>query len=203
MKRLLLLLGAAALLVAAPAFAQYVYLDTNGDGVCNSSDALSDVSNSIDIWFDTDTNKDGTPAVCSDGMTEMSIFSYEFILSSNGSVTYGAYTNLMPTMTIPFGMTSGGNDYHNGFGGTTNLAPGTYKVGTIAVTVAPGTNPIVSLAATTSLDANFFTAFGSFCPSPRFDSTIILGLDFMDPCGTAATTPVRSTTWGAIKNLYK
>lgn len=195
MKRLLLLLGAAAMLVAAPAFAQSVFLDTNGDGTCNSMDVLSDASTSVDIWFDTNP---------------CDIFSYEFILSSNGNVTYGAYTNGMTTFTTPFGAQSGGNDYHNGFGGIAPLAAGPYKVGTLAITVAPGTTPVISVAVSTSLSANYFTAFGSDCVGNDFDNTIKLGTsvgpgmgDFTSACGTAAPTPVKTTTWGAIKNIYR
>ena len=192
MKRLLLLLGAAALLVAAPAFAQYVYLDVNGDGMCDASDVLNDTVTSLDVWFDT-----------SYGGGTCTIFSYEFILSSNGNVTYGAYTNMMGTFTTPFGAASGGNDYHNGFGGTASLPAGPYKVGSLAITVAPGTTPIVSVAATTTLNASYYTAFGSDCSGADFDNTIKLGSDFMNACGTAAPTPIRATTWGAIKNIYK
>jgi hypothetical protein len=197
MKRLLLLLGAAAMLVAAPAFAQSVFLDTAPfDGVCNSSDVLSDASTSVDVWIDT---------------TPCDIFSYEFILSSNGNVTYGAFTNLMGTFTTPFGVASGGNDYHNGFGGTIPLVAGPYKVGSVAITVAPGTTPVISVAASSTLSASFFTAFGSqSCNGQDFDNTIKLGAsvgpgmgDFTSACGTAAPTPIRSTTWGAIKNIYR
>lgn len=196
MKRMLLLLGAAAMLVAAPAFAQYVYLDTNGDGMCNALDVLTDASTSVDVYFDTGT---------------CDILSYEFILSSNGNVTYGAITNLMATFLTPFGAASGGNDYHNGFGGTAALPAGVYKVASLPLTVAPGTTPIVSVAVSTSLSANYFTAFGSAsCSGQDFDNTIKLGTmvgpnmgDFTSACGTAAPTPVRSTTWGAIKNIYR
>lgn len=192
MKRLLLLLGAAALLVAAPAFAQKVYLDTNGDGMCTTADVLTDAVTSVDVWFDT-----------SFGGGTCNMLSYEFILSSNGNVTYGAYTNMIPSFTTPFGAASGGNDYHNGFGGTTPLAAGMYKVGTLAITVAPGTTPVINVVPATSLSGNYFTAFGSECPGNDFDNTLKLGSDFMDACGTTPGTPVRTTTWGAIKNIYK
>jgi hypothetical protein len=196
MKRLLLLLGAAAMLVAAPVLAQQVFLDTDGNGTCDASDVLTDASTSIDVWFDT---------------TPCNIFSYEFILSSNGNVTYGAYTNHMATFTTAFGAASGGNDYRNGFGGTVPLAAGPYKVGTVAITVAPGTTPIVSVGVSTSLSGGYFTAFGSeSCVGEDFDNTIKLGTsigpgmgDFTAACGTAAPTPIRSTTWGAIKNIYR
>jgi hypothetical protein len=202
MKRLLLLLGAAALLVAAPAFAQYVYLDSNGDGVCTTSDVLTDASTFVDVWMVTNANRDGSTATCSAPLT---MLSYEFILSSNGNVTYTGYTNALAGLfDTPFGAASGGNDYRNGFGGIAPLAAGARKVGRVAITVNPGTFPVISPAASTTLNAGYFTAFGSECPGLEFDNTIKLGSDFMDLCGT---TPfgiaVKATTWGAIKNIYR
>src|SRR5512139_2745962 len=129
---------AAVLLCPVPASAQYVFLDVNGDGSCTAADVLTDAVTSIDIWFDTAHNGDGSPAMCSAG-GPLDIFSYEFILTSGGNVTYGAYTNMMATFTTPFGVASGGNDYHNGYGGMAPLPPGAYKVGSLAISVAPGT----------------------------------------------------------------
>ena len=119
MKRFLLLLGVAALLVAAPAFAQYVYFDTNGDGVCNSSDVLTSSNTSVDIYFDTNHDGSGNPTTCPTGEA-LSILSYEFIghVSGSGTVTFGAFTNLQAGMTTNLGTGSNSTDYHTGFGGT-------------------------------------------------------------------------------------
>lgn len=215
MKRLLLLLGIAALFVAVPAFAQYIFVDVSGDGLCDGTDVLVEGSNTLHIYLDTGHNKDGSPTVCTaDPNVPDSVFSYEFILRAKnvgpGDITWGAYTNLMGTMTVPFGVASDATDYHNGFGGTTFLAPAKYELGTLLVTVAPGATPILAPVASSALDPNFFTAFGSSCPGDLFDSTIKLGLpadngfgEFTDACGPGAPTPTRTTTWGAIKNKYK
>jgi hypothetical protein len=218
MKRLLLLLGAAALLVAAPAMAQYVYLDTNGDGVCTAADVLTSSVTSVDIWFDSNHNADGSTVTCpQDAGSPMDLFSYEFILHSSGAgtVTYGTYTdnahNVVPGgFSTPFGETKGGADYHNGFGGNnTTVWTGLIKVGTLAITVT-GT-PQLSFAESSPLNANFYTAFGSECFGVDFDDTIKLGTpaevaggtrDFSDNCGSSVSTPVRATTWGAIKSMY-
>jgi hypothetical protein len=201
MKRLLLLLGAAALLVAAPAFAQYVYLDSNGDGTCTTADVLTDASTWVDVWMVTNANRDGSPATCSGPLT---ILSYEFILSSDGNVTYTGYTNEIAAFTTAFGAASGGNDYRNGFGGAAPLPAGAYKLGRVAITVAPGTFPVISPASSTTLSASYFTAFGSECPGSEFDNTIKLGSDFMDLCATYPFgIDVKATTWGAIKNIYR
>lgn len=211
MKRFLLLLGAVAMLTSAPAFAQYVYLDVNGDGVCNSSDVLTSSVTSVDVYVDTNHDSLGNPMTCPSGEA-LSIFSYEFILHQvgSGTVAYGAMTNDFTSATTNLGLGSNTTDYHNGFGGTTIQPPGTYKVATLAITVTG--LPQLQVVPATTLNGTYLTAFGSECPGLDFDGTMKLGPnpafvtgpgDFQSACGTAAATPVRTTTWGAIKNLYK
>ncbi|MGE5176148.1 MAG: hypothetical protein ACM3JJ_07190, partial [Hyphomicrobiales bacterium] len=60
MKLPLPLLFLAVLATATPATAQYVYVDTNGDGICDSNDALSYGTWTIDVWIDTARNGDGS-----------------------------------------------------------------------------------------------------------------------------------------------
>lgn len=214
MNRLLLLLGVAALMLAAPASAQYVFLDTTGDTLCTTADALTSASTSVDIWYNTDHNKDGTPVVCpQDGLqSSLTMIGYQFILhaSGSGSVTYGTFTNAQPlfnTRIGPFGA-GGTTDYVDAFiSGSGSLPPGLIKAGTLAITVT-GT-PVLSLATSTTLRAGAFTEFATNCAGGDFDNTLKLGpniggsTDFTDACGTAPPTPTRVTTWGAIKNLYK
>ncbi len=211
MKRFLLLLGVAALLVAAPAFAQYMYLDVNKDGVCTSADALISSTTSVDLWLNTNHDANGTLVTCSDGTSQMTINSYEFILraSGSGTVTYGAFTNARSEMNVQVGPSGAGGttDYWIGFGGSTIDPPGLYKLGTLAITVT-GT-PQLSIVGSTSINALANTSFGSQCPGNDLDNTLkLVGTtngtgDWTDVCGTAAPTPVKVTTWGAIKNLYK
>jgi hypothetical protein len=219
MKRLLLLLGVAALLVAAPAMAQYVWLDASGDGVCTAADVLSSSTTSVDIYFDPNHDANGTVVTCpQDAGSPMDMISYEFILhaSGAGTVTYGTYTdnahNVVPGgFATPFGETKGGADYHNGYGGnnTTVWPGGPIKVGTLQIAVTG--SPVLSFAESTPLSAVFYTAFGSECFGVDFDDTIKLGTpaevaagtrDFSDNCGSSTSTPVRATTWGAIKSMY-
>ena len=211
MKRSLPALAAAAMLVAAPAFAQFVFFDVNGDGTCTSSDVLTSANTSVDVWFDTEHDSLGNTVTCPTGEA-LSIFSYEFIAhaSGTGTVTYGALTNLKAAMTVNLGLGSNSTDYHNGFGGTTIMTPGKYKVATLAITVT-GT-PKLSLAPSTSLNGTYLTAFGSECPGLDFDGTMKLGPDpggaagpgdFTNHCDTSLPTPVSRTTWGVIKRMYR
>ena len=72
--------------------------------------------------------------------------------------------------------------------------------------------PLLGFLASTTLSGTYLTAFGSDCPGLDFDNTMKLGPnpagavgpgDFTSACGTAAPTPAKITTWGAIKNLYR
>jgi hypothetical protein len=101
----------------------------------------------------------------------------------------------------------GTSDYWIGFGGLTANPPGLYKLGTLAITVT--NTPQLSIVGSTTLNAVSNTSFGSQCIGNDGDNTMKLvgttnGIgDWTNVCGTAAPTPVRVTTWGAIKNLYK
>ncbi len=215
MNRLLLLLGVAALFVAAPASAQYVFLDTNNDADCTTADALTSANTSVDIWFVTNANKDTSPATCvQDGSIPLSFNGYQIILSASGSgsVTYGAFTNAQPSFDTHIGPVGQGGttDYIDAFisGTGVGLAPGKWKAGTLAITVTG--SPVLSLAISSSLKAGAYTEFASDCAGVDFDNTMKLGpfigapsTDFTDACGTSASTPTKVTTWGAIKNLYK
>src|SRR5215510_10176432 len=54
----LALVAAAFALTAAPATAQYMYLDANGNGVHDSSDRLNanGIATTVDVWLDTNHN---------------------------------------------------------------------------------------------------------------------------------------------------
>ncbi len=211
MKHLLPFLGVAALLLAAPAFAQYMYLDVNKDGVCTSADVLKSTVDSVTVYLNTNHDANGTLVTCSDGTSQMTINSYEFILraSGTGTVTYGGFANERSEMNVQVGPSGAGGttDYWIGFGGSTINPPGLYRLGTLAITVT-GT-PQLSIVGSTPINALANTSFGSQCPGNDLDNTLkLVGTtngtgDWTDVCGTASGTPVKVTTWGAIKNIYK
>jgi len=201
MKHCLLLCAAVlALAVAVPASAQYMYLDTNGDGVCTSSDVLDNSVTSIDFYIDTNHNGDGSAAPCAYGSYPMSINSYALTLIASGGVTYGAWTDNMG-----FGFSTGGaqagNDYWVSKASATILPEGQYKFGSLAVTVT-GTPTLSIVANDASLDPYAFTGFGTACVGTQYDNTFVLGVEFTDVCSSASPTAVTNTTWGQIKKSY-
>jgi hypothetical protein len=226
MKNCLLFLAVVAVMaVAGPAYSQYVYLDVNGDGlnydreVQNGNntldpDVLSDAVTSIDVWFVTNQHADGSVAECDEDPNRlMTLGSYEAALrySGSGTVTFNGWTD---ALGFTFGIitagdgtfVAGGTDTWFGRGSAPpGLSPGSYKVGSVSVTVT-GT-PTVNFITNSSLSGNAQTAFGSNCDGARFDNTIRLGpgipdYDFDEQFGTTAPTPTVKSTWGKIKTLY-
>jgi len=213
MKNCLLFLAVAAvLMVGAPAYSQYFFVDSDGDGLSSMSPGSpgNDVLNSgvthVDVYVITDKNRDASTAICNSA-EPFTINQYEFTLhtTGSGSVTFNSWTD---NMGFTFGLTlcgdgsfcTGGGDVWVAKGSGSQLAPGKYKLGTLALAVT-GT-PVVSFATSSSLNPNAQTAFGSNCDGQRFDSLIRLGEDFTDADGTEPPTPVTPTTWGKIKKLY-
>jgi len=225
MKNCLLFLAVVGvMMLGAPAYSQYLFLDSgnaadpkdgkNSLNIFNpfhagaTPDVLSPAVTSVDVYFVTNENQDGSPEDC--GAATFQTNSYEFILrsSGSGSVAYGAWTDNMSGY-LP-GTACGQGDGSVCQGGTdvwvakfkfTYDAPGKYRVGTLGITVT-GT-PVLSFATSSTLHAVAQTSLGSDCPGEQGDNTLRLGMDFPIADGTAPTTPVTSTTWGKIKSLYQ
>jgi hypothetical protein len=217
MKHCLLVFAAVvALAIGVPASAQYMYLDVNGDGACTSADALTPTVTSVDVYLKTNQYANGTTAVCNDNSgTQMTINSYTFILSApTGGVTYGAWTDNMGftinANPFPDGRGVAGNDIWIAKASGVIQGPGSYKLGTLAVTVSAPTR--LEFRQASSIDGTAMTSFGTQCPGNDFDNTYkydpnyAIGSpgtgDWKDVCGTAVGTPVTETTWGKIKANY-
>lgn len=207
-----LLRGALLLLLLWPTTgrAQYFFLDVNGDGHNDRADALNPDVRTIDVWCVTDRNADGTPAVCptaaGDEQHFFSILSYEFVLKAwgPGAVRFGPWVPSpdMAAFQNDLGSKVKGNECHIAFGGVYTLDPGTYRLGTLAVTVTG--SPRLSFVTTGPSRGVWLTSFGSDCPGRDFDDTIKLGSDFVDAAGTAPP-PAGSgpSVWGTVQRLYR
>ena len=211
MKKCLPLLGTALMLaVGAPASAQYMYIDVNGDGLNTTADVLTSYTTQVDIYLATDKslsnpNDMDSPlvaATCETGPYPLNINSYTMILNAPlGGVTYGAWTDNMGFPT-DLGNAKGGNDDWIGWGGSAYTAPGTYKLGTLAVTVTTYA-ALLTFATSTTLNDTAITSFGSQCIGADFDNTMKYGLDWFSVGPTRFVDPVTETTWGKIKALYR
>ena len=226
MKRILVLVVLGILAGALPAQGQYVYLDVNGDGLNFDREALLENEvpadnlhsgiTAIDVYFVTDKVADGSDAICASAKP-FTMGSYEAVLryTGTGTVTFHSWSDALgfgiPIITAGDGtfVTAGTDTWFGRGTAPPGLLPGTYKVGTINVTVTG--HPIVIFGTGSSLSENAQTAFGSQCDGALFNSTIRLGpvdqlgitADFAESFGTSLTTPVMSTTWGKIKTRYR
>jgi hypothetical protein len=212
MRHSLLLLGViAALAIGAPAYSQYIYYDVNGDGVngCPAgNDILTSSTTSVDVWLDSNHGKDGVLDACSAGTGQpLDFFSYSIIFhtSGAGSVTMNSWTNTAPGFTVITPLTlagqDGGVDYTAPVGG--NLI-GLVKLGTLGISVTG--SPVLTFLDDNSSNPGIstpVTGFGSTCDGTTYLNTIALHVDFQDVCFTQSQTPVESTTWGKIKQLYR
>ena len=192
---LFLVMGIIALAGFVPvASAQYMYLDTNGDGVHTTADDLqpNGVPTTVDVWLFTNSNRDGSPALCNTQDGNLTINSYVFNLEAlDGTVTYSGFINRQTQWTVNFGeINPNGIHYKNGFGGPfgTQLPPGgPYRLATLTITGITGT-PGIRFADINPGSADF-TAFGTQCSGNDFDNTYKLtgpggGSDWFDADGT-------------------
>src|SRR6267142_2268487 len=161
---------------AFPASAQYMYMDTNANGIHDAGDKLNANNDLtlVDIYLNTNVNRNGTTAVCDvAAATARDISSYAVnMLASGGTVTYGTFINRQSaTMSIQLQVVNPGDGvtYKNGFFGIAYIPAGLYRLGTLTITGRTGTPGIdfVDLAAG-SVD---FTSFGTPCRGFFDDNT--------------------------------
>lgn len=174
----------------AASFAQYVFLDANGDGRNDASDQLSPTGTTdLDIWFYTDENRDGSASGCvSDPSQALTINSYSIVLRVlNGAIDFGPMRNRLPFSGEPASFatyedTTSTTNYHNGWGFRDSFAPGRYLVATLTVRVLDG-NPTLFIDGRSSVQPTDITSFGTQCAGPDFDHTYVLGEEFYDAAG--------------------
>jgi hypothetical protein len=180
-----LLACAAAMLLPAAASSQYLYLDSNGDGISDGSDVVQAVGpTTINVWLRTDANRDGSPAVCSSEDGPLSINSYEFVLRAiNGTIAWGSAFNQIEAFSTDLGLVQSMTEFHMGYAGGSALPPGLYHLATLSFSAASGTPSIEIAASPNSLAGALQTAFGSSCSSLDYDNTLALGTEWFDADG--------------------
>ena len=215
MRNWLPLCFAAAAFVAAPVKAQYLYMDMNGDGVCDTFDSLPTSGAAVDVWIDTTHGPDGVAVTCPTG-EDLTISGYKLILTGyalpGSSVAINGWTNARPEFTESLGQIQDGNNIWVAYvseNTATHLAPGQHKLGTVTTTSAGcawlGFRGWIDVQGTI-----YTTDIFSQCSGIDGDHILRLGEEFFDTCGTAGVCdppdpPLASisTTWGKIKALYR
>lgn len=185
----------AALLVAAPAGAQYMYLDTNGDGVHTGADVLNpNGPTHIDVWLDTNHDRDGSLQACNShtgapvsppAELGLDIFSYDiYLVVTHGAVSWGDFQDKMGFDPLP-------NDEFNTRTETqihivraSNLGDekpaGHYKLGSLTVSCSAGT-PSIFFSPMVGWD---YSSFGTHCSATEeFPHSYVYGVDWFDADG--------------------
>jgi len=178
---------AVCLCPISSARAQYIYLDTNGDGRCTQADTLNRIGmpTTVSVCLDTRQNADMSAMYGGTGGDSLTISSYEFILHANGgTVAFSDYENMQPTMTTPSSsaVASSATDFYVGYGGETMLPPGNYILGTIVVTVTSGSPGLIPVGMTKS-GGLYQTSFGSSRPGLDRDHLLKLDRDWDSAAG--------------------
>jgi len=170
----------AALAVAGPSRAQYIYIDTNGDGINTWADSLNSIgTTAVDIWINTGFNRNGSRGGCAqNGLTSFSLNLH----AVDGTINWGTFTSAFPPSASEPAV-SNPHEYHIAVGldpaTSTNNPLGLYRLGTLNVEVASG-NPCIEFATSTTMSPNHSTSFGAGCPGPKFDHTNRLGPGWSD-----------------------
>ncbi|HET9251866.1 MAG TPA: putative Ig domain-containing protein, partial [Candidatus Eisenbacteria bacterium] len=193
---------------ASVADAQYMYLDSNGDGVHSAADVMNanGTPTTVDVWLRTNLNRDGSTAVCNQADGDLTMNSYVVsFAATGGNVTYSGFINRQTTFAVAFGEVNAGNNlYKNGFGQQAALPPGTYRLATITITGTGGT-PAVDIVDIVAGSADF-TSFGVQCSGNDFDNTYKLtgpggGTDWTDVDGLGSAVVANTPpTLNAIGN---
>jgi len=179
-----------AMVAGVPARAQYIYLDTNGDGASTWADSLNSTgATNVDVWLHTGQNGDGTPGFCG----APGLATYEFILqATGGTMSWGAFTNTLANFNaVPALMSTDQAENHiAAFSPSgTGTALGAYKLGTISVTPASG-SPCLGFGSSSALSPRYRTSFGTGCHGAKFDHTARYGSEW----SSAAILPFTPST---------
>lgn len=171
-------------LTEVSAQAQYMYLDSNGDGVHTAADVITATGTTqAKIYLRTNKQRDGSDATCLSG-EPLTFGSYEVCLRAvGGTVTFSNATNLQLGMGVTFGNFGTDQEYYIGYGGS-GYPPGDYLLAQVGITVATG-SPSIEIVSGVSINPPAFTSFGSRCEGNDYDNTIKLGTDWTDADGLA------------------
>ncbi|HSQ59620.1 MAG TPA: hypothetical protein VLT84_04225, partial [Acidobacteriota bacterium] len=180
--------------IAAPASAQYMYLDSNGDGVNTAADLMNanGVATTVDVWLNTAFNRDGSPSVCTTGDGDVNIGSYYAILTvSGGTMSWGTPSDLLGFTVLA---QSGSSTTELGFGrgSAAALNGGLHKLFTVQATGLSGAPSVglVDFPAGISTGGNG-SSFGTTCSTDDFDNTFTYLIEWsdFDGLGPAAGSP--------------
>lgn len=210
------ILALAFLTTASPAQAQYVFTETNKDGVCGLDDYLELGLDTVWVWIDTNHDRNGSVVTCPTG-EPLTIADYELCLVVSSYAQYyrpltiGRWINMVPEFNESIGVhveiegLAKVHVYYSSNGATNHLPEGKRLLGGLEVTMMQNAcNSAMVVSATEIGGAIYETSFYSDCVGSGGDNRIRLGDDFIGTCsGGSICSEVESTSWGRIKSRYR
>src|SRR5436190_2248056 len=161
--------------LAQVASAQYMYLDTNANGVHDTGDRLNANGDSTvaDLYLNTTQNRNGSAVTCNTAPgTAMDINSYAFCLvASGGTATYRNYINRQATAFPNHAemLNPGDGTYKDAFYSFSYTPGGLLRLGTLTIT-GTGGSPTIGFVDIVGASQDF-TSFGTPCPGIAGDNT--------------------------------
>jgi hypothetical protein len=187
-----------ATLTASPLQAQYLYMDSNGNGVHDSGDRVKKKGvTAVDIYLVSNANRDGSVATCdsdppdSPSPTPMQVFSFSLAFKAvGGTVSWGDFTRFPTGFAFIYTVFTSDTEHHFFYSASPGVAwlePGNLYLGRLEVQVLSG-SPSIEFEPTIVRPDGFTetTSFGTPCFGIDFDYTYKLGSDFHDTDGLAA-----------------
>jgi len=213
--RLIILACALVLTILAPSNlrAQYLYMDSNGNGIHDSGDRVKKKgTTTVDVYLISNANRNGSVATCDNnwvtpeypGSTPLQVFSGSLAFKAvGGTVTWGEFTRFPETFFFVYSLMSTDTEHHvfvSSKPGEGWLEPGRVYLGRLEVRVASGAPSLEFEPEIHRADGNTeTTSFGSRCLGYDFDNTYKLGSDFNDTDGLAAPgSPSSVSSAGAV-----
>jgi len=173
--RLALFAAVLTLPFAIPASAQYMYMDSNGNGIHDSGDRLNANAEStvVDIYLNTTLNKDGSAVDCNTAPgTAMDINSYAInMVATGGSATYRNYINRQSAAFPNQAQTlnTGDGTFKTGYFSFSYTPGGLFRLGTLTIT-GTGGSPKIDIVDMLPASQDI-TSFGTPCPGIAGDNT--------------------------------
>ena len=183
--------------------AQYMYLDTNGDGIHTSADGIlpPGTPTTIAVYLDTTHDKNGSLQSCNSHTgapatpnAPLDLTGYSIILHAvTGAVSWGTWIDDLGYSALGTDL-SNGSDLCIARTGATK-SPGLWKLGHIQIGTMP-TVELMRIDTGTVLDVNAQTLFGTTCEGSESPNAYVLGLDWFD---TGAAGALQSWTTNGIR----
>jgi hypothetical protein len=170
-----------------PAAAQFMFMDTDGDGAYTSSDDFGQVGNFIDIYLDT-RNLDGSDVTCSDG-SPLTFYAFNVNLQGlESAIASGTVSCEMPGMHPLFPAAVHRYAVAASYAGTQSFPPGKYRLLHMELDFEEYCAAMAFSSSSCYSPAGMVTSIETNCPGFQGDFVFRINEDLATSPGFAACT---------------